>query len=259
MLNVNTIGSVFYRILILLKNELTLIRSIYITILVLTIASCATDRSFVNNSERFKVSEVVSNYFSPSLSEQAFAMDSTLYDKLIEKGSSDFCAMVASFSMSDVVLDRQLPNRCHLQRYNFSSCKAEIYDDTVTVIFRTQDLRRSVASNKLLKVKIHENDHTSEIIHWGTAMREITKIDGSREMNYSPSSEIINTKLKLNKKYFEIGDTIIGELKISSYQLKGKRKTKIKEEAFGKFRTIIGGYGLDCDVKESLATSWLKD
>ena len=132
-------------------------------------------------------------------------------------------------------------------------------EDTIVVSFKTQNLRRSIANNKVINVKIHNNDHRAEIIHWGSEYRTVTKLDGSTEDRKSPRSEIMSTKLKLNKNYYEIGDTIIGEIKITSFQQKGRRKTKVKEYTEGKFRAIIGGYGIDCIQEKALANSWLKD
>lgn len=186
-------------------------------------------------------------------------MDSILYTKLIENGTSDYCAMAAAFSMSEVTLERNLPNRCHAQFYKFQNCTASILEDTIIVSFKTQNLRRSIANNKMINVKIHKEDHHAEIIHWGANYRTVTRIDGSTQERKSPRSKVVNTKLNLNKSYYEIGDTIIGEIKITSFQQKGRRKTKVKEYTEGKFRAIIGGYGIECTQKEALATSWLKN
>lgn len=186
-------------------------------------------------------------------------MDSTLYSKLIESGTSDYCAMVAAFGMSDVELERQLPNRCHSQYFRFENCTASMLEDTLTVTFKTQNLRRSIASNKIINIKILGDDHHTEIIHWGHEYREVTRIDGTKEQRKSPSSEILKTNLKLNRNHYELGDTIIGEIKITSYQQKGRRKTKVKEYTEGRFRAIVGGYGIDCIQEKSLATSWLRN
>ena len=232
---------------------------IYILIISSLCTSCVSDRPWYDEVARIQVSDKASNYFAPKGENESFAMDSVLYDKLIESGTSDYCAMVSAFAMSDVELERQLPNRCHSQYYKFGNCIATMLEDTLTITFRTQNLRRSVASNKIINVKILGHDHYAEIIHWGKKHREVTRIDGSKEMRMSPSSEIINTKLKLNKRNYEIGDTIIGEIKITSFQQKGRRKTKVKEHTEGKFRAIVGGYGEVCIQEKSLATSWLKN
>ncbi len=243
---------------VLLLNRITLKHCIYIFVISIYCTSCVSDRAWYNEVARIQVSEKASNYFAPKGESESFAMDSVLYDKLIESGTSDFCAMSAAFSMSNVELERQLPNRCHAQYYNFQSCTATLLEDTITVAFRTQNLRRSIASNKLINIKILGDDHHAEIVHWGQEYREVSRIDGSTEIRKSPTSKIIGTKLKLNKSYYELGDTIIGEIKITSYQQRGKRKTKIKEYTEGKFRAILGGHGIDCIQEKSLATSWLK-
>ncbi|MFT4536299.1 MAG: hypothetical protein ACJA1A_002790 [Saprospiraceae bacterium] len=232
---------------------------IYIFILAIFCTSCVSEKPWYDEVSSIEVSDKAGNYFAPKGESESFAMDSVLYDKLIESGTSDYCAMVSAFAMSDVELERQLPNRCHSQYYKFRNCTATILEDTLTVSFKTQNLRRSVASNKIINVKILEHDHHAEIIHWGEKQREITRIDGSKEIRESPSSEVINSELKLNKRKYEIGDTIIGEIKITSYQQKGKRKTKVKEYTEGKFRAIIGTYGAECIQEKSLATSWLKN
>ena len=217
-----------------------------------------SDRAWYDNLARIQVSEKANTYFAPPGQSESFAMDSILYNKLIESGTSDYCAMVSAFGMSNVELERQLPNRCHGQYYNFQSCTATLLEDTITISFRTKNIRRSVASNKLINIKILGDDHHAEIVHWGHEYRDVTRIDGSTERRKSPTSEIIGTKLKLNKSYYELGDTIIGEIKITSYQQRGRRKTKIKEYTEGKFRAIIGGHGIDCIQEKALATSWLK-
>ena len=60
--------------------------------------------------------------------------------------------------------------------------------------------------------------------------QEIVHIDGSSSIRNAPMSEVISTRLKLNKTNYELGDTIIGELKVVSVQYKGRRKTKVKED-----------------------------
>ena len=232
---------------------------IYIFIITIFCTACVSEKPWYDEVSSIQVSDKASNYFAPKGESESFAMDSILYDKLIENGTSDYCAMVSAFAMSDVELERQLPNRCHGQYYKFRNCTATILEDTLTVSFKTQNLRRSIASNKIINIKILEHDHYAEMIHWGEKQREVTRIDGSKEIRESPSSEIINSKLKLNKRKYEIGDTIIGEIKITSYQQKGRRKTKVKEYTEGKFRAIIGKYGVECTQEKSLATSWLKN
>jgi len=198
------------------------------------------------------------NYFSPSDSDVNYPIDSSLYMRLLDSGSSEFCAMVTAFTMSEVKMERHLPNRCHTQVFNFQNCNAFISEDTVNIVFKTQNPRRSMASNKIMKVRIFGSEHHTEIIHWGTEKQEVVHRDGSSSIRNAPTSEVISTRLKLNKNSYELGDTLIGELKVVSIQYKGKRKTKVKEEAFGKFRAIVGGYNIDCDINESLAHSWLK-
>ncbi|MGK0315438.1 MAG: hypothetical protein ACI86M_001669 [Saprospiraceae bacterium] len=244
--------------LVLLTNHIILKYCIYIFFISIFFTSCVSDSPWYEEVARNQVSEKASNYFAPKGQSESFAMDSVLYDKLIESGTSDYCAMISAFAMSDVELERQLPNRCHSQYYKFGNCIATMLEDTVTITFRTQNLRRSIASNKIINVKVLGNDHYAEIIHWGRKYREVSKIDGTKELRKSPTSEIINTKLKLNKRSYSIGDTIIGEIKITSYQQKGRRKTKVKEYSEGKFRAIIGGYGVECIQEKSLATSWIK-
>ncbi len=244
---------------VLLSNHIILKYFIYIFTFTIFCTSCVTDKHWYDDVVRNKVSDEASSYFAPKGQSENFAMDSVLYDKLIENGTSDYCAMVSAFAMSDVELERQLPNRCHSQFYEFGNCIASMLEDTVTITFRTKNLRRSIASNKILNIKILESDHHAEIIHWGDSQREVTRIDGSKELRKSPSSEIIQTKLKLNKRNYAIGDTIIGEIKITSYQQKGRRKIKVKEYTEGKFRAIIGRYGVNCIQEKSLATSWIKE
>jgi len=222
------------------------------------LASCSSDRPWYARGEKFHVSSKAKSYFAPSKTEASYPIDSTLYTKLLDNGTSEFCAMAAAFTMSDVKLERRLPNRCHKQLFYFQNCKASILEDTVQIVFKTQNLRRSMASNKIIKVRLLGNEHYTEIIHWGEEKQEISHLDGNSTVRNSPTSEIISTRLKLNKNYYELGDTIIGEIKVVSVQYKGKRKTKVKEEASGKFRAIIGGYDLDCNINESLAHSWLK-
>ena len=181
----------------------------YIFIISIFCTSCVSDKPWYDEVARTQVSDKASNYFAPKGQSESFAMDSVLYDKLIENGTSVYCAMVSAFAMSDVELERQLPNRCHSQYYKFGNCIATMLEDTVTITFSTQNLRRSVASNKIINIKILGNDHYAEIIHWGQKHREVTRIDGSKELRKSPSSEIVNTRLKLNKRSYAIGDTII--------------------------------------------------
>lgn len=225
---------------------------------VLLCASCVTDRPWYNEGEKFRVSAKANSYFAPNDSEESYPIDSTLYSKLIDNGSSQFCAMVAAYTMSDVKLERQLPNRCHSQYFNFQNCSAQIHEDTVNIEFRTQNPRRSIASNKIMKVRLFGNEHHTEIIHWGDEKQEITLLDGSTTIENAPTSKVINTRLKLNKPYYELGDTIIGEVKVVSVYYKGKRKTKVKEEVSGKFRAIVGGYDIDCNIDQTLAHSWLR-
>lgn len=227
-------------------------------LLILLLASCASERPWYAKTERFKVSEKTNNYFAPEDSEVNYPMDSSLYAKLVDNGTSEFCAMVTAFTMSDVKLERFLPNRCHSQIFKFQNCNAFILEDTINLIFKTQNPRRSMASNKIMKVRLLGDEHHTEIIHWGEEKQEITHIDGSTSIRNAPTSEVINTRLKLNKRSYELGDTIIGEIRVVSVQYKGKRKTKVKEEASGKFRAIVGGYNIDCNINESLAHSWLK-
>lgn len=217
-----------------------------------------SDRPWHAKTERFKVSDKAKNYFSPDDSDINYPLDSSLYVRLLDNGTSELCAKVTAFTMSDVQLERFLPNRCHSQLFNFQNCNAFILEDTVHIIFKTQNPRRSMASNKIMKVRLLGNEHHTEIIHWGEEKQEITHIDGSTSIRNAPRSEVINTRLKLNKRNYELGDTIIGELKVASVQYKGKRKIKVKEEASGKFRAIVGGINLDCEINESLAHSWLK-
>lgn len=251
-------GSVWWLSRVLYINHKTLKPFSLVILSTIILSGCVSDRPWYDKTERVNVSSKASNYFAPSESEPDFAMDSTLFDLLIDKGSSEFCAMVSAFAMSDVELERQLPNRCHSQYFSFQNCEASMLEDTLTLVFKTQNPRRSIASNKLIKIKILGNDHYSEIIHWGEDYREVTKIDGSIELKKSPTSEVLNSRLKLNKRNYELGDTIIGEIKLASYQVKGKRKTKIKEFTEGKFRAIISGSGIECGQDKSLATSWLK-
>jgi len=226
--------------------------------LIFILASCASERPWYSSGERFKVSDKTKNYFAPSDKEASYPIDSNLYLKLIDNGSSEFCAMVSAFSMSEVKLKRHLPNRCHSQTFYFENCSASILEDTVNIVFKTQNPRRSMASNKIMKVRLFGNDHFTEIIHWGTEKQEIIQRDGSIAIRNAPESEILNTRLKLNKNSYELGDTIIGEIKVTSVQYKGKRKIKVKEEASGKFRAIVGGYDIECNIEETLAHSWLK-
>lgn len=221
--------------------------------------SCVSDKPWYDQATRFKVSDNTSNYFAPSPETSSYSIDSSLYAKLIETGSNDFCAKVAAYAMSEVELERKLPNRCHSQSYNFKSCRAEILEDTVRLIFETQNIRRSIASNKVIQVKILGSDHHSEIIHWGKEYREVEQYDGSIITMLSPKSIVVDSRLKLNKRHYELGDTIIGEIKLASYQVKGKRKIKIKEITQGKFRAIVGGAGIECQPEKALATSWLKN
>ncbi|MEM9545932.1 MAG: hypothetical protein AAGA77_08160 [Bacteroidota bacterium] len=230
----------------------------YYICFILTLASCASEKAWYDQTERFKVSNKTANFFSPNTEESSYPIDSNLYLKLLDSGSSEFCAMISAFTMSEVKMKRDLPNRCHKQMFHFEHCSASILEDTVNIIFRTQNPRKSMASNKIMKVRLLGNDHNTEIIHWGEESQEITHRDGSTSVRKSPTSKIIKTKLKLNQKAFELGDTIIGEIKVTSVQYKGRRKIKVKEEASGKFRAIVGGYNLDCNLNESLAHSWLK-
>jgi hypothetical protein len=216
------------------------------------------DRPWYEKGERIKVSNKAKNYFSPTDSDINYPIDSSLYTRLIDNGSSEFCAMVTAFTMSDVKMERHLPNRCHNQVFYFQNCNAFILEDTVNIVFKTQNPRRSMASNKIMRVRILGNEHHTDIIHWGDEKQEVVNRDGSISVRNAPKSKVINTRLKLNKNSYELGDTIIGELKVVSVQYKGKRKTKVKEEAFGKFRAIVGGYDIDCNINESLAHSWLK-
>ena len=216
------------------------------------------DRPWYEQGERINVSSNAKNYFSPTDSDVNYPMDSSLYTRLLDNGNSEFCAFVTAFSMSEVQMERHLPNRCHSQVFYLQNCNAFILEDTVNIVFKTQNPRRSIASNKIMKVRILGNEHHTEIIHWGSEKQEIVHIDGSSSIRNAPMSEVIRTRLKLNKNNYELGDTIIGELKVVSVQYKGKRKTKVKEETFGKFRAIVGGYNIDCDINESLAHSWLK-
>jgi len=232
---------------------------INIFIVSIFLTSCLSERPWYKDLNRNQVSTKANNYFAPEGQTESYPMDSLLFDLLIEKGTSNYCAMISAFSMSNVELERQLPNRCHSQYYNFEDCKAKMLEDTVIVTFRTQNLRRSIASNKIVNIKILEDDHHVDIIHWGEEFREVSRIDGTKELRKSPHSEIIDSRLKLNKRHYSLGDTIIGELKITSYQKKGRRKTKVKEYTEGKFRAIVGGYGVDCSQEKSLATSLLKD
>ncbi len=218
-----------------------------------------SDRPWHGETSKIRISEKTNHLFAPDAGSESFSMDSILYTRLIENGTSDYCAMTAAFGMSDVTLERTLPNRCHAQFYKFQNCTASILEDTVIVSFSTQNLRRSVANNKIINVKVHNDIHHAEIIHWGEEYRTVTTFDGSQEVRKSPRSEIMNTKLNLNKRYYEIGDTIIGEIKITSFQQKGRRKTKVREYTKGKFRAIIGGYGIDCAQEKALATSWLRN
>ena len=229
----------------------------YISIIVLS-ASCAADGPWYEKGQQFNVSDKAKSYFSYDESTKNYPIDSSLYVKLVDNGSTEFCAKMAAFSMSDVKMTRYLPNRCHSQTYLFENCEATILDDTVNIVFKTRNIRRSIANNKIMKVRLLGNDHHTEIIHWSSEKQEITRHDGSTIIRNAPTSEISNTRLKLNRKYYELGDTIIGEIKVSSIQYKGKRRSKVKEEISGKFRAIVGGYNLDCEVEEALADSWLK-
>lgn len=231
----------------------------FIFIIPIFCASCVSDKPWYDKVAKNKVSEKANDYFAPKGQSESFAMDSVLYDKLIENGTSDYCAMISAFAMSDVELERQLANRCHSQYYKFGNCIATMLEDTLTITFRTRNFRRSIASNKIINIKILGNDHHAEIIHWGQTYREVTRIDGSKELRKSPSSEIINTKLNLDKRHYAVGDTIIGKIRITSYQQKRRKKTKVKEYTEGKFRAIVGGYGVNCIQEKSLATYWLKN
>lgn len=224
----------------------------------LFLVSCASDRPWYDKTERFKVSSKAQNYFAPEDSDTHYPIDSNLYLRLLDNGSSEFCAMMSAFTMSDVRLERHLPNRCHKQIYKFESCEVSMLDDTINILFRTQNPRRSMASNKMMKIRLLGSEHHTEIIHWGSELQEITHRDGTTSMRSSPTSEVIKTRLKLNKNSYKLGDTIIGEIKVASIQYKGRRKMKVREEAFGKFRAIVGGYDLECDLDESLAHSWVR-
>lgn len=220
--------------------------------------SCASERSWKASAKKVKVTSKVNTHYAPLGFEQSYPMDSSLYVKMLDNGSSEYCALVNAFTMSDVNLERHLPNRCHSQNYLFQSCNAFLVGDTVNIVFKTNNIRRSAASNKIMNVKLLENSHLTQIIHWGEEKQEIMLRDGSVTIQNAPSSKILKSSLKLNKSHYELGDTIVGEIKVVSVQYKGRRKLKVKEEVFGKFRTIIGGFSIDCDVDKSLATSWLK-
>lgn|GEM_PF-4660311 len=226
--------------------------------MILTCVQCAPDSPWVKEARKVNVSTKTANYFAPSKDAESYEMDSTLYTKMLEQGNSDFCARAAAFAMSDLELERKLPNRCHSQYYNFGHCTAQITEDTVVLVFKTHNFRRSIASNKLIKVSIVGTNHKVDIVHWGEEYRETEQLDGRITSVKSPTSKIVNSKLKLNQRYYELGDTIIGEVKIVSEQVKGKRKMRIREESKGKFRAIVGGFDLDCTPRKSLATSWLK-
>lgn len=220
--------------------------------------SCVSDRPWYDEMERNEVSSKAAVYFAPTVEAEDYAMDSILYDKLLETGTSEYCALAAAFAMSEVKLERQLPNQCHAQVHKFPMVLAEMDNDTLTLIFRNKNLRRSVASNKQLKIKILDRDHHTQLIHWGTDYREIVRTDGSLVRKPSPSSEIIDTRLKLDKPYYTVGDTIIGEIKMTSHQIRGRRGSKIKEHTEGRFRAIVGAQGVTCELDQALATSWLK-
>jgi len=219
---------------------------------------CTPDSPWVKEARKVNVSVNTANYFAPTVDAESYEMDSTLYQKMLEQGNSDFCARATAFAMCDLELERKLPNRCHSQFYNFGHCTAQIQEDTVVLLFKTHNFRRSIASNKLIKVSIAGSDHKVDVVHWGEEYQETELLDGRITTVKSPTSKIINSKLKLNKHYYELGDTIIGEVKIVSEQIKGRRKMRIREESQGKFRAIVGGFDLECTPKKALATSWLK-
>lgn len=221
-------------------------------------ASCASERPWKAHAKKVNVTSMVNTFFAPVGFENSYPLDSSLYHKMLDNGSSEYCAMVNAFTMSDVKLERHLPNRCHSQNFYFENCSVFLVGDTINIVFKTQNLRRSIASNKIMKVKLLENAHHTEIIHWGSEKQEIIHQDGSVVIQNSPESKVLKSSLKLNQGYYELGDTIVGEIKVVSVQYKGKRRIKVKEEASGKFRAIVGGFDIDCEISESLATSWLK-
>ena len=137
------------------------------------------DQFWKATAKKVEVTSKVNTHYAPLGFEDSFPMDSSLYTKMLDNGISEYCAMVNAFTMSEVTLERNLPNRCHSQNYYFENCTAVMIGDTLAISFKTHNIRRSVASNKIMKVKLLENSHQTQIIHWGSEKQEITSRDGS--------------------------------------------------------------------------------
>ncbi|MEE9439046.1 MAG: hypothetical protein V3V14_08610 [Saprospiraceae bacterium] len=218
--------------------------------------ACGTTNSWESNSQSCRITSDLDDYFASKVSKVDLPIDITLYQKLKDIGVNQQCALSKAFVISEVVMERQLPSRCDRQYFRFEACKAYLDKDTLFLIFDTHNPRKSLSRNKLIKVKIFESDFVVEVIHWGAYRREKTKYDGTTIVENAPQSKINKTKFMLNQTSFEVGDTLIGEIRINSSKNK-KRCKLINETTAGTFRVIINDINLDCDHK-SLVTSFLK-
>jgi len=225
-------------------------KKIFYSILsILVFVSCASEREWQDRSVRFDVKSKACHLFAPSEKEVDYAMDSTFFNKMVESGTGEFCAMLRAFSMSELTMERRIPTKCQSQVYNLTSCEAFMDGDTVKVVFECKDPRRSLRSHKMINLSILDGDHTVEVYHAGGKYIEVENYKGQVETRKSPSSTIIKSRLILNKPNYSIGDTLIGELVFSSFKRRGRRSIKTSEYTEGKFRAIVSGGQMDCQEK----------
>lgn len=221
-------------------------------------SGCATDRVWHEGQTKASYRPEVVQAFAPPATDQHYPLDSNLYVKMVDFGSSDYCAAVTSFSKSDITLERTLPNKCHKQAYRFETVRAHIDSDTVFVHLHTSNPRSRRSAKKMIVLKYYDGQSQTELIHWGSEYQSVTYNEGLTVTEKAPTSSIIKSKILLDKPYYQLGDTLVGEIKFASEQIRGRRGIKIKESTRGVFRTIIGGTDIDCSDKSYIAESRLR-
>ena len=165
--------------------------------------------------------------------------DSIYYQMMIDDGASEHCAMVAAYEMTDIVLKRYLPNRCHSQDFHFRFTEAEMNGELLTLTFATKNRIRSAFSNKLIKVFIMDGTFEAKVIHASSEEIEIEQYDGSISKRRAPTSTTKKVKIDLTSDDHAPGKQICGSINISSVFQRGKKSNHVREEISGTFRAIV--------------------
>ncbi len=179
--------------------------------------------------------------------------DTTVYKNVLRWKKSEECAKLLSYAKTNVELLRLNKDYTNYRLHQYNSCEANMYNDSIEITINFSSFGggdKIYYESKPIKILVNNSNFSVDITHTSDVVSMIKK-DGKYVRQPFPKSQIEYAKLSLNKEKYEIGDTIIGNLKVKSIFLKESlRKDKktdqwytVKERsneiAKGNFRAIL--------------------